>query len=153
MQLSGILLWWLEHYKHLTWCHSALKMSDKVATNSNLPGKSLLYHYNHYFMIFLDTLLATTMLYVNKVQSQTCIIGVFLYLKLPSLFAARLFWTFHNKLHNMKTLIILSHHDNNFSHLFVFMKKYPFVSHIFCWSCWFQLNWQFQEHSIVMRNF
>ncbi len=27
-----------------------------------------------------------------------------LYLKLPSLFTARLFWTFHNKLHNMKAL-------------------------------------------------
>ncbi len=31
------------------------------------------------------------------------------YLKLPSLFAAWLFWTFHAKSHNMKALIILSH--------------------------------------------
>ncbi len=45
------------------------------------------------------------------------------WLKLPSLFAARLFWTFHNKLHIMKALVILSHHDHHFSHLVVFMKK------------------------------
>ncbi len=30
-------------------------------------------------------------------------------LKLPSLFVAWLFWTFHNKSHNMKALVILSH--------------------------------------------
>ncbi len=30
-------------------------------------------------------------------------------LKLPSLFAAWPFWTFHNKSHNMKALVILSH--------------------------------------------
>ncbi len=30
-------------------------------------------------------------------------------LKLPSLFAAWLFWTFHTKSHNMKALVILSH--------------------------------------------
>ncbi len=30
-------------------------------------------------------------------------------LKLPSLFAAWLFWTLHNKSHNMKALVILSH--------------------------------------------
>ncbi len=47
-------------------------------------------------------------------------------LKLPSLFAARLFWTFHNNLHNMKALIILSHHDHHFSHLLVFMKQMNF---------------------------
>ncbi len=28
---------------------------------------------------------------------------------------------FHNKLHNMKALVILSHHDHHFSHLLVFM--------------------------------
>ncbi len=44
-------------------------------------------------------------------------------LKLPSLFAVRFFWTFHNKLHNMKPFVILSHHDHHFSHLLVFMKK------------------------------
>ncbi len=44
-------------------------------------------------------------------------------LKLPSLFAARLFWIFDNKLHNMKALVILSHHDHHFSHLHVFMKN------------------------------
>ncbi len=47
-------------------------------------------------------------------------------LKLPSLFAARLFWTFHNKWRNMKALVILSHHDHHFSHLLVFMKKINF---------------------------
>ncbi len=30
-------------------------------------------------------------------------------LKLPSLFTALLFWTFHTKSHNMKALVILSH--------------------------------------------
>ncbi len=45
------------------------------------------------------------------------------FLKLPSLFAARLFLTFHNKLLNMKALVILSHHDHHFSHLLVFMKR------------------------------
>ncbi len=44
-------------------------------------------------------------------------------LKLPSLFAERLFWTFHNKLHNMTALVILSHHDHYFSHLLFLMKK------------------------------
>ncbi len=118
-------------------------------------------------------------------------------IKLPSLFTARLFWTFHNILHNMKALVIQSHHDHHFSHLFVFMKKINFCgslwalleyfcetkptahsfnigAHIgfvptflgihcctslvwkgsppFCCSCWFQLDWQFQEHSIVMKN-
>ncbi len=34
----------------------------------------------------------------------TCVI-----LKLPSLFAVWLFWCFHNKSHNMKALVILSH--------------------------------------------
>ncbi len=55
------------------------------------------------------------------------------YLKLPSLFAARLFWTFHNTLHNMKTLVILSHHDHHFSHLIVFMN--------FCGSLWALLEY------------
>ncbi len=32
--------------------------------------------------------------------------------------AVRLFWTFHNKLHNMKALVILCHHDHHFSHLY-----------------------------------
>ncbi len=32
-----------------------------------------------------------------------------LHLKLPSLFAAWLFWTFHNKSHNMKAFVILNH--------------------------------------------
>ncbi len=31
------------------------------------------------------------------------------HLKLPSLFAAWIFWTFHNESHNMKALVILSH--------------------------------------------
>ncbi len=31
------------------------------------------------------------------------------YLKLPSLFAAGPFWTFHTKSHNMKAVVILSH--------------------------------------------
>ncbi len=47
----------------------------------------------------------------------------FVSLKLPSLFAARLFSTFHNKLHNMKALVILGHHDHHFSHLLVFYEK------------------------------
>ncbi len=47
----------------------------------------------------------------------------YIYLKLPSLFVTWLFWTFHNKLHNMKALVILSHHDHHFSHILVSMKK------------------------------
>ncbi len=47
----------------------------------------------------------------------------YIYLKLPSLFVTWLFWTFHNKLHNMKALVILSHHDHHFSHILVYMKK------------------------------
>ncbi len=35
-------------------------------------------------------------------------------LKLPSVFAAWLFWTFHNKSHNMKALVILSHSWSSF---------------------------------------
>ncbi len=35
-------------------------------------------------------------------------------LKLPSLFTAWLFWTFHNKSHNMKALVILSHSWSQF---------------------------------------
>ncbi len=118
-------------------------------------------------------------------------------LKLPSLFAARFFWTFHNKLHNMKTLVILSHHGHHFSHLLVFMKKKELLwvpvssSGVFsreklltaqCFNIGahigicaqismnlylpclksdspillimlISLGWQFQDHSIVMRNF
>ncbi len=48
-------------------------------------------------------------------------------LKLPSLFAARRFWTFQYKLHNMRALVILSQHDHHFSHLLVFMTKWTFV--------------------------
>ncbi len=121
-------------------------------------------------------------------------------LKLPSLFAARFFWNIHNKLHNMKALVILSHYDHHFSHLLVFLKK----KQNSCGSLWalleyfrekkihsahcfnigahigicaqisrntllylpsfkrdspillimlISLDWQFQEHSIVMRNF
>ncbi len=58
------------------------------------------------------------------------------FIKLRSLFAARLFWTFHNKLHNMKALVILSHHDHHFSHLLVFMKKMNF-----CGSLWALLDY------------
>ncbi len=49
-------------------------------------------------------------------------------LKLPSLFDACLFWTFHNKSHNMKALIILSHSWSPFLPL-VYMDKMNF-----CWS-------------------
>ncbi len=34
---------------------------------------------------------------------------LYIYLKLPSLFTAWPFWTFHTKSHNMKALVILSH--------------------------------------------
>ncbi len=65
-------------------------------------------------------------------------------LKLPSLFAAKLFWTFHNKLHNMKALVILSHHDHDdhFSHLLVFIKKKNF-----CGSMWALLEY-FREKKL-----
>ncbi len=48
------------------------------------------------------------------------------YFSWTSLFAARLFWTFHNKLHNMKALVILSHH----TYLFLWTKMN------FCGSQW-----------------
>ncbi len=131
-------------------------------------------------------------------NQQICLTVNWIYLKLPSLFAARLFGTFHNKLHNMKALVILSHHDHHFSHLLVFMKNCTFMcpcelfwsifvrknspqltvsteAHIrscaqisgntllylpslkenppFCGSYWLQLDWQFREHSMVMKNF
>ncbi len=60
----------------------------------------------------------------RKVQLELLTCGRLL--KLPSLFAARFLWTFHNKLHNMKALVILSHHDHHFSHILVFMKKNNF---------------------------
>ncbi len=63
-------------------------------------------------------------------------------LKLPSLFAARLFWTFHNKLHNMKVLVILSHHDHHFSYLLIFMKQMNF-----CGSLWALLEY-FREKKL-----
>ncbi len=63
-------------------------------------------------------------------------------LKLPSLFAAWFIWTFHNKSHNMKALVILSHSWSPFlpltclngkknfcgslcTHLEYFLKKTP----------------------------
>ncbi len=43
-------------------------------------------------------------------------------LKLPSLFAAWLFWMFHNKSHYMKALVGLIH-DHHFSNLLVYIEK------------------------------
>ncbi len=68
-------------------------------------------------------------------------------LKLPSLFVARHFWTFHNKLHNMKALVILSHHDHHFYHLLVFMKKKNF-----CGSLWALLEY-FPEKKLPTAQF
>ncbi len=45
-------------------------------------------------------------------------------LKLPYLFAAWLFWTFHTKSHNMKALIIISHSWSPF-----LPSEYPCKSH------------------------
>ncbi len=45
---------------------------------------------------------------VIRISNRFLFVHVYL-LKLPSLFAAWLFWTFHNKSHNMKTLVILRH--------------------------------------------
>ncbi len=50
------------------------------------------------------------------------------FLKLPSLFAAWPFWTFHTKSHNMKVLVILSHSWSPFLSLTCFYgKKVTFV--------------------------
>ncbi len=50
------------------------------------------------------------------------------YLKLPSLFAAWLFWTFPTKSHNMKALVILSHSWSPFLSLtYLYGKKSTFV--------------------------
>ncbi len=48
-------------------------------------------------------------------------------LKLPSLFDAWLFWTFHTKSHNMKALVILSHSWSQFLPLIVYMEKKTLV--------------------------
>ncbi len=56
-------------------------------------------------------------------------------LKLPSLFAAWLFWTFHTKPHNMKALIILSHSWSPFLPVIcLYGKKWTFVGvcAVFC---------------------
>ncbi len=71
------------------------------------------------------------------------------HLKLPSLFAARLFWTFHNKLHNIKALVILSHHDHHFSHLLVFMKKNEHLPVIVSSSGVF--SWEKTHHSSLFQ--
>ncbi len=121
-----------------------------------------------------------------------------IYLKLPSLFAAICFLAFHNKLHNMKALVILSHNDHHFSYLLVFMKKENCCGSLWALLEYFHekklptdhcfnigahigicahisrntllylpslksdspillhmlisLDWQFQEHSIVLQN-
>ncbi len=49
-------------------------------------------------------------LHQNDMTKRSAIVFHFLYiLKLPSLFTAWYFWTFHNKSHNMKALVILHH--------------------------------------------
>ncbi len=50
-----------------------------------------------------------------------------LVLELPSLFVAWLFWTFHNKSHNMKALVILSHSWSPFLLLTCLYGKITFV--------------------------
>ncbi len=50
-------------------------------------------------------------------------------LKIPSLFAAWLFWTFHTKSHNMKALVILSHSWSPFLTLTcMYENKWTFVA-------------------------
>ncbi len=53
-------------------------------------------------------------------------------LKLPSLFAAWRFWTFHTKSHNMKALLILSHSWSPFSYLLIYMEKNNFCGSLWC---------------------
>ncbi len=56
-------------------------------------------------------------------------------LKLLSLFAEWLFWTFHTKSHNMKALVILSHSWSPFLPLtYLYGKKWTFVS--LCVAIW-----------------
>ncbi len=78
----------------------------------------------------------TNNIHVQRAAQKSCFIYLCTSLNLPSLDAARLFWTFHNKLHNKKALVILSHHDHHFSHLLVFMKKMNF-----CGSLWALLEY------------
>ncbi len=56
----------------------------------------------------------------------------FLYLKLPSLFAAWPFWTFHNKSHYMKALVILSHSWPPFLPLTFLMEQMNFCGSLCC---------------------
>ncbi len=65
--------------------------------------------------------------------------GIPRYLKLLSVFVAWFFSSFHNKLHNMKALVILSHHDHHFSYLLVLMN--------FCGSLWALLEY-FREKKL-----
>ncbi len=73
-----------------------------------------------------------------KIHFQT-IHGIKSHLKLPSLFTAWLFWTFHTKSHNMKALVILSHSWSPFLPLTCLYGKNPllwvFVRHsgVFSW--------------------
>ncbi len=52
---------------------------------------------------------------------------LYAFLKLPSLFIAWLFWTFHTKANNMKALIILSHSWSPFLSLTCLYGKWGFV--------------------------
>ncbi len=55
-----------------------------------------------------------------------CLDAHFLLSMMPHHAKSRPFWTFHDKLHNMKALVILNHHDHHFSHLPCFHEKINF---------------------------
>ncbi len=55
--------------------------------------------------------------------------------------------TFHNKLHNMKALDILSHNDHHFSHLLVSMKKKNFYESLWALLEYFRENKLLTAHS------
>ncbi len=76
----------------------------------------------HNRIVLLNKLLPKVFLFNQWVMSllDTWYILYCVYLKLPSMFAAWVFWTFHTKSHNMKALVI---HDHHFSHLLVYMEK------------------------------
>ncbi len=67
-------------------------------------------HEKQMCLLFILCIIYTHYVWIlHLIKSDTKPTICFRYLKLPSLFAAWLFWTFHTKSHNMKALVFVSH--------------------------------------------